>query len=71
MKLLDGYGNIDKNEVKDMPYGEYAECPRCGKRAFGKEEIKHLFGYRTMKDDKIIPQSHCRDCRSEEVRNSR
>ncbi len=55
-----------------MPYGstDYAECPRCGKRALGQSEIEQLFGYRTMESGKIIPQSHCRECRSEEVRNS-
>ena len=55
-----------------MPYGntDYAECPRCGKRALGQSEIEQLFGYRTMESGKIIPQSHCRECRSEEVRNN-
>ena len=56
-----------------MPYGniEYAECPRCRKRAYGKKEIEQLFGYRTMENGNVIPQSHCRECRSEELRNSR
>ena len=56
-----------------MPYGntEYAECPRCGKRALGESEIERLFGYRTMENGNVIPQSHCRECRSEEVRESR
>lgn len=46
-----------------MPYGEYAECPKCGKVAHGKEEIEEEFGYRNMGCGKIIPQSWCRDCR--------
>lgn len=46
-----------------MPYGEYAECPCCKKVAKGKEEIERLFGYRNMGNDKIIPQSYCRECR--------
>lgn len=47
-----------------MPYGEYAECPNCGKTAYGEDEIEELFGYRNMGDGKIIPQSWCRECRS-------
>ena len=31
-----------------MPYGEYAQCPCCGKTAFGKDEIEEDFGYRNM-----------------------
>ena len=32
-----------------MPYGkEWAECPRCGKRAKDKDEIEEKFGYRDM-----------------------
>ena len=29
-----------------MPNGEYAECPHCGKIAFGHSEIEEEFGYR-------------------------
>lgn len=47
-----------------MPYGEYAECPNCGKTAYGEEEIQELLGYRNMGDGHIIPQSWCRECRS-------
>ena len=25
-----------------MPYGEYAECPNCGKTAHDKDEIEEL-----------------------------
>lgn len=46
-----------------MPYGEYAECPNCGEKAYGKSEIEELFGYRNMGDGRIIPQSWCRECR--------
>lgn len=38
-----------------MPYGEYAECPNCGKIAHGEEEIEELFGYRNMGDEKSFP----------------
>ena len=44
-----------------MSNGEYAECPQCGKVAYGKEEIEELFGYRY---DGKKPQSWCRECRS-------
>ena len=56
-----------------MPYGsiDYAECPRCGKTAYGEDEIQTLFGYRNMGNDNIIPQSHCKECRSEEARERR
>ncbi len=47
-----------------MPYGEYAECPCCGKIAKGEDEIEKKFGYRTMENGKVIPQSYCRKCRS-------
>ena len=47
-----------------MPYGDYAECPNCGKTAFGRDEIERLFGYRNMGDGRYIPQSWCKECRS-------
>lgn len=56
-----------------MPYGkketEYAKCPRCGKVAYGREQIDKEFGYRNMGNGNIIPQSHCRRCRSEESKD--
>lgn len=47
-----------------MPYGKYAECPCCGERAHGQDEIKEKFGDRKMGDGREIPQSYCRACRS-------
>ena len=47
-----------------MPYGEYAQCPCCGKTAYGREEIEQGFGYRNMGDGRHIPQSYCRRCRT-------
>lgn len=44
-----------------MPHGEYAECPQCGKTAYGHDEIEELFGYRYAG---TMPQSWCRECRS-------
>lgn len=32
-----------------MPYGkDWAECPRCGKRAKNKDKIEEWFGYREI-----------------------
>lgn len=59
-----------------MPHGftknngvfiEWAKCPRCDEYAEGESEIEILFGYRTMANGSVIPQSHCRACRSEEA----
>lgn len=47
-----------------MPYGEYAQCPCCGKTAHGKDDIEQYFGRRNMGDGRFIPQSYCRACRS-------
>ena len=44
-----------------MPHGEFAQCPHCGKVAYGHEEIEDEFGYRY---DGTVPQSWCRECRS-------
>lgn len=44
-----------------MPYYELAECPVCGKTAYGQKEIKEKFGYRF---GGTKPQSWCRKCRS-------
>ena len=46
-----------------MPYKIEAACPCCGKTAYGIEEIERLFGWRKP-DNKQIPQSYCRECRS-------
>ena len=32
-----------------------------------KDKIEEWFGYRDMGDGRYIPQSHCRDCRIEEL----
>lgn len=44
-----------------MPHNEWAECPHCGKIAWGRSEIEEEFGYRY---GGTIPQSWCRSCRS-------
>lgn len=52
-----------------MPYDEklsppWCECPCCGVKSEGEENIKRNFGYRKMGNGQIIPQSYCRECRS-------
>lgn len=42
-----------------MPHYEMAECPVCGKTAYGTSEIEEKFGYRYGN----VPQSWCRKCR--------
>lgn len=46
-----------------MPHDEWAECPNCGKTAWGRSEIKEKFGYRF---GGTTPQSWCRSCRARE-----
>lgn len=42
-----------------MPYGEeFAQCPCCGKTAYGKDGIELEFGYRNMGDGRYIPRNH-------------
>jgi len=50
-----------------VPYTIKAECPCCGKTAYGIDEIEELFGWR-IPDEKTIPQSYCRKCRSARCR---
>ena len=45
------------------------QCPKCGKTA-QNERIETEFGYR-MVNDKKIPQSYCRECRSEKKHSSK
>lgn len=44
------------------------ECPTCGKLAVGNTQIQQLFGFRTMKEGVVRPQSYCRTCRTEHHR---
>lgn len=46
-----------------MPHDEWAECPNCGKTAWGRSEIEAEFGYRF---GGTTPQSWCRSCRARE-----
>lgn len=58
---------------EEMPHGyeQFAECPRCKEKAHGEEEITRLFGYRTMENGNVIPQSHCKKCRIEEAKGDK
>jgi hypothetical protein len=50
----------------DGTHAPWCNCPRCGENAISREEINKKFGTRVMANKKRIPQSNCRDCRSEE-----
>lgn len=39
-----------------------AECPHCGIRAYGEDEVEKIFGFRTV-NGKRIPQDYCKKCR--------
>lgn len=41
-----------------------AECPKCPNKAKDRIKVKELFGWRTMADGKVIPQSNCKSCRT-------
>lgn len=45
-----------------MPNTVKAECPHCGKKAAGKDEIDKYFGWRIV-NGKTVPQSWCYACR--------
>jgi len=55
-----------KFEKKFHNFPQEAFCARkgCGEEAKGYDEIERLFGYRKIKDQKIIVQSYCRYCRT-------
>lgn len=41
-----------------MPHFEMAECPVCGKTAYGRNDIEEKFGYRY---GSTTPQSWCKN----------
>jgi hypothetical protein len=48
-----------------MGYKVSAQCPCCKKTASRDlNKIEELFGFRTVQDERLIPQSYCRECRS-------
>lgn len=49
---------------------DYALCPRCRKKVHGKNKVEELFGYRNN-NGYFMVQSHCRDCRLEELAEKR
>ncbi|MCR4945002.1 MAG: hypothetical protein K5986_11315 [Clostridium sp.] len=53
-----------------MPYkDEWAKCPKCSKEANSLEQVEELFGYRNMGDGRVIPQSYCKECRRDGLKN--
>lgn len=49
---------------------QMTRCPRCQKQAEGKRGIEYSFGFRNLRGEQK-PQSHCRACRIEQLRDSR
>ena len=56
-----------KTRLVVLPDGVDKICPKCQTMARGVEEVKELFGYRTMEnkkgEKKSVPQAWCRVCR--------
>ena len=46
-----------------------AECPHCPNKAKNNPQVKERFGWRTMANGTIIPQSNCKKCRVRIQRN--
>ena len=58
---------ITKQQRKKIRYAakeklEKAVCPRCGKKANSKKQVKKLFGFR-LTGNTVRVQSWCRVCR--------
>ena len=51
-----------------MPHTIKATCPSCKKKANDYNDIEDKFGWRIV-NEKKIPQSHCRKCRSKKNKN--
>ncbi len=59
------------NEIKSCDYElpKTCPCPECTTIANSLSELEDNFGCRKMEDEKIIPQSWCRECRIKGVKN--
>ncbi len=55
-------------EIENNNYELPKECPQCTTIANDLFELEDKFGCRKMEDEKIIPQSWCRECRKEGVK---
>ena len=53
-----------------MPAKVIAQCPHCGKKTSGLDEIEDKFGWRIV-NNKTIPQSYCRSCRKSQNKKSK
>jgi hypothetical protein len=59
------------SEIKNKDYSLPKECPQknCTIIANSLSDIEEKFACRKMEDGKIIPQSWCRGCRKQGVKN--
>lgn len=59
------------SQMKNKDYNLPKLCPKenCKIIADSLSEIEEKFGCRKMETGKIIPQSWCRDCRKEGLKN--
>jgi hypothetical protein len=48
----------------------FAFCPRCKKKASGENKVEELFGHRNNQGY-VMVQSHCRECRLEQLAEKR
>jgi len=66
-KLINKRGEVkqkkSKSKTKKITDHSKKECPKCKRKADGKEEIEKYFGFRKM-NGKSVPQSQCKKCRS-------
>jgi len=54
---------IQDLQNKDHEKCKYKKCPKCNVSAEGEYFVDSIFGFRKI-NGKTIPQSHCRNCRS-------
>jgi hypothetical protein len=41
-----------------------ADCPKCPNMARTEEQVDKVFGFRTMENGTVRPQSNCKRCRA-------
>lgn len=58
-KILALYQKHPVETIEKAAKPKMKDCPRCNKSG----PIDTMFGYRTIKGDKVIPQSYCIECR--------
>ena len=62
---------IKKQQRKNIRYApkeklEKTSCPKCGKKANSKKQVKKFFGFRNM-NNTIRRQSWCKICRGLQI----